>query len=86
MNSSQESHISELESDINCRFDSFQELIKNRIIKLLGEKQNLRYCQIEKQVKNIFDTWTKQTWNTAWGEPNKATEIVLKKWTRQRQL
>ena len=75
MNSSQESHISELESDINCRFDSFQELIQNRIIKL-GEEQNLRHCQIEKQVKYIYDTLAKQTWNIACGEPNKATEIL----------
>ena len=79
MNStSQESRISQLESDINCRLDSFQELIQNRIIKL-GEEQNLRHCQLEKQVKYIYDTLAKQTWNTASGESNEVTEIVVKK-------
>ena len=75
MNSGQESRISELESDINCSLDSFQELIQKRI-KKLGEKQNVRHCQIEIQVKYVFDTLAKQTWNIACGEPNKASEIL----------
>ena len=71
--SGQESNIRKLvNSGINCRLASFQELIQDRIMKL-EQDQNLRQCQIEKQVRSIIDTIAKQSWNGSWDKSRNAT-------------